>query len=132
MDTEQSPRRIFEPPVYTFLPQPPKDLTTWRIEINHKSEVKTENQVWNLEWCDSKYNNNYGTRNKRMSDALKGVPNVKLSKTVLQLDKTTGEVIREWPSTMEVQRQLGYTQQNISRCCLGKRNQAYGFKWSYS
>ena len=67
-----------------------------------------------------------------MSDALKGVPNVKLSKTVLQLDKTTGEVIREWPSTMEVQRQLGYTQQNISRCCLGKRNQAYGFKWSYS
>ena len=35
-------------------------------EINHKSEVKTENFVNNLEWCSSKYNNTYGTRIQRM------------------------------------------------------------------
>ena len=29
-------------------------------EINHKDEVKDNNHVDNLEWCDRSYNNNYG------------------------------------------------------------------------
>lgn len=29
--------------------------------INHKSENKAENFVENLEWCDYKYNSNYGS-----------------------------------------------------------------------
>ena len=36
-------------------------------EINHKDENKLNNRVDNLEWCDHKYNCNYGTRNKRIS-----------------------------------------------------------------
>lgn len=39
--------------------------------INHKDENKLNNNVDNLEWCDRLYNNNYGTRNKRMSETLK-------------------------------------------------------------
>lgn len=34
-------------------------------EINHKDEDKTNNNVTNLEWCDRKYNNNYGTKIER-------------------------------------------------------------------
>ena len=34
-------------------------------EVNHKDEDKTNNMVDNLEWCDAKYNMNYGTRQKR-------------------------------------------------------------------
>ena len=34
-------------------------------EVNHKDEVKTNNNVDNLEWCDSKYNNSYGSKIER-------------------------------------------------------------------
>ena len=33
--------------------------------INHKDEVKTNNNKDNLEWCTAKYNSNYGTSIKR-------------------------------------------------------------------
>lgn len=55
----------------------------------------------------------------------------KISKVVIQIDKDTNEIIAEFPSTMEVQRQLGFANQNISQCCRGKLKSSYGFKWQY-
>jgi len=37
-------------------------------EINHKNENKLDNSVENLEYCDTKYNCNYGTRIERILD----------------------------------------------------------------
>ena len=70
---------------------------------------------------------------KKISEAKKGVFNIKSSKPVLQIDKQTNEIIAEFPSTMEVKRQLGFSCANISACCLGKPKykSAYGFKWKY-
>lgn len=96
--------------------------------VNHKDENKQNNCVENLEFCTVKYNVNYGTRNKRVAEKQ---TNGKLSKQVLQIDKTTNEVIAEFPSVSEVQRQLRIRISNISECCNGKLNTAGGFKWQY-
>ena len=36
-------------------------------EVNHINECKDSNYAINLEWCDRKYNCNYGNRNKNIS-----------------------------------------------------------------
>lgn len=87
-------------------------------QVNHKDENKENNSVQNLEWCDAKYNINYGTRNQRYS------------KPVLQYTKS-GAFVKEWKSAMDVQRNLGYHQQHISHCCNGKRKSANGFVWKF-
>jgi uncharacterized protein involved in tellurium resistance len=42
-----------------------------------------------------------------------------------------GEIIKKWDSAKQVQRELAFSQGNISRCCNGDYSQAYGFKWEY-
>lgn len=100
----------------TFIPNPDN-----LPEVNHKDENKQNNSVDNLEWCDSKENCNYGTRNERIAKTL--------SKTVLQFS-LNGEFIREWESTQECKKN-GFNQGNISSCCLGKRKSADGYIWMY-
>ena len=130
-----------------------KDIPIEELIINHKDENPKNNHLDNLEWCDIRYNNAYGTRNKRISETLKGFKrppfteehknnlseshkgklNNGHSKVVLQIDKNTNEVIKEWSSIAEINRQLGYIIKNISNCCTNKPHYktAYGYKWSF-
>ena len=96
-------------------------------EVNHLDENKENNRVENLEWCDHKYNINFGTHNKRSGEKR---TNGKLSKTVLQYSKG-GEFVKEWKSAMDIQRNFGYNHSFISACCRGERNLAYEFIWKY-
>ena len=65
--------------------------------VNHKDENKQNNSVDNLEWCTHKYNDNYGTRNQRLSE--------KHSKKILQID-VNGKTIKEWNSIKEINNNL--------------------------
>lgn len=96
--------------------------------INHKDENPSNNNVQNLEWCDMAYNNSYGSRLERATKSLTNHP--KKSKAVLQYS-LDGNLIAEFPSTKEVERQFGFDQGGISACCLGKYKQMCGFKWYY-
>lgn len=68
---------------------------------------------------------------KKLSESKKGKYNTHKSKQLLQLNKNTNEVIAEFPSCNEVQRQFGFSQSCISECCNGKRKSAYGYIWRY-
>lgn len=89
-----------------------------KLDVNHRDENKKNNNLDNLEWCDRKYNNNYGTRTQ------------KISKPVVQIDTTTNEVINVYCSSWEAKRQ-GFHQGNIIQCCKGKLKTHKGYKWQY-
>ena len=97
--------------------------------VNHKDEVKTNNTVSNLEWMSIRDNLNYGTHNKRIAESHINHPS--LSKQVQMFDKSTGELLATFPSTMEANRITGIAYQSISKCCLGKLKSSGGYVWKY-
>lgn len=127
------------------IPEHLKNIPIDKLEINHKDENPQNNHLDNLEWTDSKGNKDWGGYKKRLSESLKKYEkteehkrkiaeanvNGKMSKSVLQIDKETNVVIAEFPSTKEVERQLGFYNSHISACCKGKQKSAYGFIWKY-
>lgn len=98
--------------------------------VNHKDENKSNNRVDNLEWCDNKYNLNYGTAQQRK--IKKQINRKDQSKPVLQYTKS-GEFVKEYPSAAEAHRQTGVYMVNICTCCRGnsKYKSAGGYVWKY-
>ena len=86
-------------------------------EVNHKDENKLNNNINNLEWCTSKYNCNYGTRN------------LKKYKPVLCV-----ELNKRYESIKKASEELKIQQAHISGCCKNKKhyNTAGGYHWQYA
>lgn len=92
-------------------------------QINHINEDKTDNSVTNLEWCDCKYNVNYGTHNQRMFDNMP-------KHCVVKYD-LEGNYIAEYQSIKMAARENNISSSNISQCCNGKRKTAGKCIWKY-
>lgn len=117
-----------------FIPNPEN-----KPEVNHISELlydeehkdlaKKDNRSVNLEYCDAKYNSNYGTRNERISKSMLGV-------NINREDQSTKIICVEtnkiYPSVHEAGRQTGIDNGSIIKCCKGKRKTAGGYRWKYA
>lgn len=92
----------------TFIPNP-----DGLPEVNHKDENKTNNDISNLEWCNSRYNANYGTRNKRKSKPIQCIE--------------TGIIY--W-GVREMERQTGIPHNNIAKA-IRNGTISGGYHWKY-
>lgn len=116
-------------------------------QINHKDEIKDNNCVDNLEWVSNKYNANYGTRNKRISDKQKGVSRSQgeknyfygkhfckgknpRAKAVGQFD-LNGNLISIYDCTISAAESVCCSPSSIGAACRGERDIIKGFRWKY-
>ena len=118
--------------------------------INHKDETRDNNYVDNLEWCDAKYNANYGTCRQRQSIAMRGRSREYMkgdknyfhthfyrrgkhpqAKKVNQYD-LDGNLIAVFLCLEDAAEAVGCTNGAISMACQGKRDKIKGFRWSYA
>ena len=93
-------------------------------QVNHINEIKTDNRVENLEWCDEKYNINYGTGVERRA--------VQKRKRIMKLTMGNKEICI-YNSLTEAAKDSKASAGCISSCCNGRKDykSAGGFKWKY-
>ena len=117
-------KKAFHKKVHRLVAEAFLDNYSKDLQVNHKDENKENNNVSNLEMCTNKYNCNYGSRH------------TKLAFPIIQLD-LKNNFIKEWISSREIERVLGFAHSAIINCCKGFDNkninikQAYGFKWKF-
>ena len=103
-------------------------------QINHIDENPSNNNVSNLEWCDSKYNNTYNDRHIKIGEQFE--------KKVEMYD-LEDNYITTFDSLTKAAKCVKTTKGNIGNCCNGgffnkKRNKwvnvtkAAGYKWKYA
>lgn len=82
-------------------------------QINHKNELKDDNRVENLEWCDQWYNMAYS-----------------FGKPVIQYT-TDGTFVKQYDSISQAERETGISDNTITKSCEGF-DTSFDYKFEYA
>lgn len=106
-----------------FIPNP-----ECKSDVHHIDHNKENNNFDNLIWLTRK--EHLAEHPDIRKSAGKAARKVK-SKHINQFTRD-GLFIRAWYSSYDIQRELGFFQSSIIKCCRGKLKQAYGYIWKYA
>ena len=95
-------------------------------QVNHIDGNKHNNCVDNLEWCTEKDNSIHARDVLKIKSNTTGINDIQ---PVIQINRDTGAVIKEYKSITEAQKETGIG--HISCVCRRKRKSAGGFFWKY-
>ena len=104
-------------------------------QVNHKDENPSNNMAINLEWCNQKYNMNYGTVNERIGKSSRGRKRTQKS-IKSQIERQCKkvyciEIDKIFNSLKEASEYVGVHNSCITRAAKGKQNTAVGYHWKY-
>lgn len=88
-------------------------------QVDHVDENKGNNDVSNLRWVTASENRVHSNHQH----------SCKINQYTLD-----GELVKEWESSKQIERELGYSQGNIIKCCKRYKNYSHvgGYKWQYA
>lgn len=92
-------------------------------QVNHIDENKSNNVVSNLEWCDNKYNANFGTRKEKLKISHQ-IPVIKMD--------LNGSDLKFYESVLLAKQHTGLDNSGISACCKGRYKTYGGYRWKYA
>lgn len=102
-----------------FIPNPEN-----KPDVHHIDHNPFNNRVDNLMWVTKEEHAKLHPERYEKAKETRQV-------TILQIDKTTNEVIAEYPSMAEASRITGVSISGICQVCKGIRNKSGGFIWKY-
>lgn len=108
-------------------------------EVNHIDENKSNNIASNLEWCDTKYNINYGLRTAKAKISEKATWKKKAlngeisnSKEVIRIDESDDTPRMKFKSIEAAARAVHGSSKRIADVCHGRARTAYGYRWEFT
>lgn len=113
----------------------PNNIDFSKLVINHEDGQKQNDHYSNLAWCTTSYNlrEAYRLSLKKPSKTMLGKLGIECPNSIPVNQYTKdGVFIKRWDSARDAMRHYGHNRNEIYKCCKGKKELEWGYKWRYA